>query len=406
MKHFEKLRKSLIIKTIALPIAVAAVVFAPADMMIVSEPAQAIAATGETTSMTESAAPDTQIPASAAGPSVVFADELTPAQRAQQEALKEEERVRLEQEAEAARTANAVSNAQKKAEAEEAAAVYAAWGTYGNYRSPDVIMAQGEADMFSDCVSGVLGNMTVDLVIFAGQSNMSGAGGSASSAPAVANGQGYEFKAISNPNGLYPIKEPFGCTEAGYIGENSSLKRGSLVSSFASNYYARTGVPIVAISASRGNTASSWWAQPQVISDLTSRYNKALNYLNTNHYSVRKKYLVFLQGESDSLGTTTPEQYKANINAAFSGLFNAGLDQVFIITPGRTASGVVDYTPIINAQKDMCAKSSKYTLASELLQNLPVSYMTDELHYNQKALDMVGADAAAKAAAYTVGQGT
>lgn len=345
-------------------------------------------------------------------------EELSPEKIAQQKAIEDAQRKRMEAEAEVARTAAALEEAQRKAQAQEAADTYAKWGTYGDYASPEMILAQGASTVqtnaqtntvFGDSTAMPIGTavepptgiMTVDLVIFAGQSNMSGAGGDATKAPAVANGQGYEFKAISNPNGLYPIKEPFGSTEAGYIGENASLKKGTLVSSFVSNYYARTGVPVVAITASRGNTNSNWWAQPQVISDLTSRFTKAKNYLNTNHYSVRKAYLVFLQGESDVLSGIKPAQYKANINAAFSGLFNAGLNQVFIITPGHNAGNTLDFSSIINTQKEMCASDSRYSLGSDMLVNLPASYMTDELHYNQKALNMVGADAAARAAAYT-----
>lgn len=341
-------------------------------------------------------------------------EELSPEQLAQRQAVLDAERKQLEYEAEAARTAKALEQAQLNAKAKEASDTYAAWGTYGNYAAPEVILSQGTVN--SPAVAGAAnatapigvapvaapsGIMTVDLVIFAGQSNMSGVGGNANNAPAVANGQGYEFKAVSNPNGLYPIKEPFGNTEAGYIGENSSLKKGSLVSSFVNSYYAQTGVPVVAISASRGDTASSWWAQPQVSSDLTSRFTKALNYLNTNHYSVRRKYVVFLQGESDVINGVKQDQYKKNINAAFSGLFNSGLDQVFIITPGNTSDGIVDYAPVIKAQEELCASSSRFSLGSELLRTLPASYMSDVLHYNQKALNMVGADAAARVAAYT-----
>lgn len=346
--------------------------------------------------------------------SVVNDEDMTPERIAQRKAVEEAERKRLEYEAEAARTAQALEQAQLNAQAKEASDTYATWGTYGNYDSPEVILSKNSATISQSAgaqdavapvgvapVAPLQGVMTVDVVIFAGQSNMSGAGGNAKNAPAVAAGQGYEFKAVSSPNGLYPIKEPFGNTEGGYVGENSSLKRGSLVSSFVNAYYAQTGVPVVAISAARGNTASSWWAQPQVIADLNSRFTKALNYLNTNHYSVRRKYVVFLQGESDVINGVKQDQYKRNINSAFSGLFNAGLDQVFIITPGCTSNGIIDYSPVVKAQEELCASNSRFSLGSELLRTLPASYMSDELHYNQKALNMVGADAAARVAAYS-----
>ena len=53
---------------------------------------------------------------------------------------------------------------------------------------------------------------TVDLVMFMGQSNMAGRG-TASEAPVVPKGYGYEFRAISDPTKLYDIVEPFGVNE-------------------------------------------------------------------------------------------------------------------------------------------------------------------------------------------------
>ena len=50
----------------------------------------------------------------------------------------------------------------------------------------------------------------VDLVIFAGQSNMSGRGGNAGQAPKVPAGTGYEFRIGTCPAGMYPMSEPFG----------------------------------------------------------------------------------------------------------------------------------------------------------------------------------------------------
>ena len=47
----------------------------------------------------------------------------------------------------------------------------------------------------------------VDLVMFMGQSNMAGRGVAAQSV-VVAQGHGYEFRAISDPTKLYPVVEP------------------------------------------------------------------------------------------------------------------------------------------------------------------------------------------------------
>lgn len=249
--------------------------------------------------------------------------------------------------------------------------------------------------------SAALSIGTVDLIVFAGQSNMSGAGGNAAAAPAVPNGQGYEFRAISDPTGLHPITEPFGVTEAGYAGETAATKKGSLVSSFVGTYYAKTGTPVVAVSASRGGTDMDFWTSPNVIADINSRYTKAKNFLEVNHYNVRKKYVVWLQGESDGVEGRSAQEYKNCMETTFAPLFANGLDQVFVITPGRALGNIMTYDTIINAQKNLCAVNYKYTLASDMLRNLPDAYFADQVHYNQTALNMVGADAAARVAAYT-----
>lgn len=52
----------------------------------------------------------------------------------------------------------------------------------------------------------------VDLVLFMWQSNMAGRG-SAVRATVCTNGHAYEFRAVSDPTRLYPVKEPFGSSE-------------------------------------------------------------------------------------------------------------------------------------------------------------------------------------------------
>ena len=335
---------------------------------------------------------------------------------AQQAAIAAEQYAREQQAAAQAQSDMALALAQQKALSDEAASSYAQWGEvpeslkpYLNGGNGNVIMpgTTGLAPTVGSTIINttpkavVPGGKVVDLIIFAGQSNMSGAGGNAALAPAVANGCGYEFRAVSDPSGLYPITEPFGIRENGYIGENAACKLGSLVSSFVNTYYQSTGVPVVAVSASRGATDTNYWCSPSVRSDLLGRFTKAKSYLAANNITVRKKYLVWLQGESDAVSGTTPLQYRNNMNTAFASLFLGGLDQVFVITPGGMKNGLYPYDSIINAQRELCASSSRFTLASSMLRTLPTTYMSDEVHYNQQALNMVGADAARRAAAFS-----
>lgn len=238
------------------------------------------------------------------------------------------------------------------------------------------------------------GVMTVDLVIFAGQSNMSGTGGNAALSPAVPNGLGYEFRPYSDPSGLHQITEPFGVAGCGYLSEPASQKKGSLVSSFVNAYYTRTGVPVVAVSASRGATDSAYWASAPVKAELLDKYVRTKAYLSSNHITLRRSFVVFLQGESDAIEGTTLAQYQTNITAAFESLFANGLERVYVITPGHAKGNLFSYDAINRAQIDLCAKNPCFTLASTALSGMPDAYMSDEVHFGQTALNEIGAAAA------------
>ena len=73
---------------------------------------------------------------------------------------------------------------------------------------------------------------TVDLLFFMGQSNMAGRG-EAALAPVVAPGMGYEYRAVTDPDTLHPLEEPFGVNENDPAGVyEPGMKTGAMVSSF------------------------------------------------------------------------------------------------------------------------------------------------------------------------------
>lgn len=247
------------------------------------------------------------------------------------------------------------------------------------------------------------GKIIVDLVFFAGQSNMSGAGGNADYAPKVEEGHGYEFRTISDPTRLYPIVEPFG------LNENAPLsimdfpggRKGSIVSAFANKYYEETGVPIVAVSASAGGTNTSFWLSAPVVADLEERRKRAQVWLESNDYYIRKQYVVWLQGESDAIVGVTSEQYNQNMDNIIRPLFIGGVQKVFFITPGRTIGRNQYFNDVIAAQLSMSKNSGYYGLATTILSAVSTEYMVDEWHYNQTVLNLVGEEAAKSVAYYT-----
>lgn len=248
------------------------------------------------------------------------------------------------------------------------------------------------------------GKIVIDLVFFMGQSNMSGAGGNAELAPKVEEGHGYEFRAISDPTRLYTIEEPFGKNESfiGGICDLPGAKKGSLVASFANEYYELTGVPIVGVSASQGASTTEIWQSPGFQADMKERYDRAVVWLEASGYYIRNRYAIWFQGESDAANHVRPEIYNTNMDNIIRPMFISGLNKVFIVTPGRTLSIKNYFSDIIEEQLDMCKTSGYYALGTNLLSAVSAEYMVDEWHYNQQVLNLIGIETARSVACYTL----
>lgn len=89
-----------------------------------------------------------------------------------------------------------------------------------------------------------------DLILFAGQSNMAGRGIVTDKwpqkAPVLVKGAGYEYRAITAPDRLCPIEEPFGADENNPDGIfEPGMKTGSMVTAFVNEYYKLTHVQVL-----------------------------------------------------------------------------------------------------------------------------------------------------------------
>ena len=244
----------------------------------------------------------------------------------------------------------------------------------------------------------------LDLIMFMGQYNMSGEGGDASLAPKVKETAGMEFRAVSDPTRLYPIEEPFGIGENDPSGLNEfpGVKKGSLVSSFVNEYYSLTGRKVIAVSASMSNADMEIWTSQGVMTDVKHRLDAAISFLKDNDCKIGHIYVLWLHGESDGLKGSTADSYRKSIDKFMSPLFKSGLEEVFIITPGRTIDYTDVYDTVIKAQTDLCRESKYYTVATTVLSGVSAEYMVDQYHYNQHVLNYVGAEAAKSVAYYTI----
>ncbi len=231
---------------------------------------------------------------------------------------------------------------------------------------------------------------TVDLVIFAGQSNMSGRGGNAKQAPGVPVDTGYEFRIGTCPTGMYPMSEPFGVYSNGYLCDPPMLRGGSLASAFMSSYYKGCGVPVLAFSAARGGSSIGYWQTAPVQAELLEKYNTINAWCTANHIFIRRKYVVWLQGETDGVANIDKENYKNGLVNTFSSLFAKGLEQVFIIPIGQYVGLPGTYDKVRSADMELCAADPRFTLGSDALGQLPPTYIPDGCHYNQAALNMAG----------------
>lgn len=249
-------------------------------------------------------------------------------------------------------------------------------------------------------------NPVYDLFLFAGQSNMAGRGITGKQwpqpAPALLPGAGMEYRAISDPDRLHPIGEPFGAAEnePGGIDE-PGRKTGSLVTAFVNAYYTGTGVPVLGVSASRGGSGMEEWQEKQdLLSDALRRWDRAGQYAAAHGLEIRHRFVVWCQGETDGDRETSPERYKAYFRTMLARMQEHGIETCFLIAIGQY-NGVkgYDYTAIHQAQRELAQECPGVVLVSDdFWQMRARGLMKDSYHYYQQAYNEVGT-AAGKAAA-------
>jgi len=262
---------------------------------------------------------------------------------------------------------------------------------------------QAVADKLDEIVKPAVEEKTVDLVIFMGQSNMAGYGGTASLAPTVPEGHGYWFKSISDPTKLYNITEPFGAGETNMdSGLGNCQRNGSMVSAFANAYYEDTGVPIVAVFAAQGNTAISWWKPGDApLNDAINRYKTAKNWLVNNGYTVRNSFMVWCQGESDGWNSTAKSSYKTQFLDIFSAMQNEGIDACFMVRIGEQKSSSTQFDQIILAQNELCKQNAGVVMVCTATAGfVSEGLMSDNVHYSQVGYNKAGTLAGQNAAYY------
>lgn len=256
--------------------------------------------------------------------------------------------------------------------------------------------------------------VTADLALFAGQSNMSGRG-DASEVVVCDIGAGFEYKSVSKPDTLVPVREPFGLGEdrKGALddirADGTNKRSGSMVSAVVGEYYSRTKRKLVAVSASKGGTNTEEWKET-LIGDAVRRLCDAKKFLIGNNIKIGRIFVVWCQGESDGDAQRTAEDYIANTEELFQEFKRCGAEKIFVVQTGHynyvkypeNTERDDFYAVIRAAQEKLCKENDDYILVGSF--EPYIAEMKDQYHYRQSAYNAVGKTVGENIAKYYGGE--
>ncbi|MBO5279289.1 MAG: hypothetical protein J6B06_07350 [Lachnospiraceae bacterium] len=240
-----------------------------------------------------------------------------------------------------------------------------------------------------------------DLFLFMGQSNMAGRGAACErwqeGAPRLTEGAGYEYRAISSPDCLYPAEEPFGRAENRENGINDGeRKSGSMVTAFMNAYYKETGVPVVGISASKGGSSILQW-QPAgaFLEDVKNRLSSCRQFLERDGWTVRHTYMLWCQGETDGDHGMSGDEYQKYFLDMWQEMKQEGVKTCFLVLIGNyNGTEEIDYREIQQAQRELTQNNTEIILVDESFPSMKArGLMKDFFHYYQAAYNEVGTNA-------------
>lgn len=238
-------------------------------------------------------------------------------------------------------------------------------------------------------------DQVVELIIFAGQSNMAGRG-TAALAPKITKAQAWEFRAVSDPTKLYPLTEQFGYLENNPAGIwEPGMKTGSMVTSFVETYLNDSEKNVVALSASKGGSSILEW-QPGTpyYRDLLERIHKAKNWLTQAGCQIERVTFFWLQGETDGDLKRTTEEYQGLATTFFKRLLEKDVDEIFVLEIGNQRDEPDLYLPIRQVQKNLGTLERVTFIPTSLAHMRESGHMIDLFHYDQYAYNLLGKEVA------------
>ncbi len=243
----------------------------------------------------------------------------------------------------------------------------------------------------------------VDVIVFCGQSNMTGVGNKAD-APKLTQGAGYAFNYITDRKNLSPIKEPFGKGQDDDYFLNSDYCRGSMVTAFANAYYKQTNTPIIAVPASCVGTGSVSWVDFRY-NGVIRRVNAAVKLAKKKDLTVRHVYMVWMQGENDAFADMSASMHKKNLtNMVKKVMRKTPVEKCMVISIANYTKDpeiAKNFKRIQKAQKSLCNTNDNFLLISTKATTLSEgSFREDGIHILQGGLNKIGTEAGRKAGRY------
>lgn len=273
----------------------------------------------------------------------------------------------------------------------------------GTYKTIDV----------SNRDSEVWDGKTIDLVLFQGQSNMAGMA-TIPEEPDLVCEYGWQFHHANYKNGvtdsiLIPIADGFGSGDCYYDTDysadvNGGVHNAGLQLSFACRYFELNKVPIVGVSCSYPGMNSNKFiptstdVNPNWNVQTNTKMKDAIAYLEAQGYTIRRKYAMYLQGESDGDESFTANKHKSNLRAIFdSFVSNWGCEKVILVRIGNSndSSNYDKYRTILQAQNELVYENDDILMGSLKASTFrDRGLMSDAWHYTLKGYRELGNDIA------------
>lgn len=240
--------------------------------------------------------------------------------------------------------------------------------------------------------------MEADILLFMGQSNMAGRGDH-KQAPEVLPGAAFEYRAVTAPDRLTPLAEPFGVNEnrEGGVWEPGK-KTGSMAAAFVNACFRKTGRPVIAVSCSKGGSSILEW-QPDTpyFKDAAERFLACLSFVESQKIAVHSIGMVWCQGCSDADSGMAKEEYKEKTLTLFQAFQALGVERIFLIQIGNHRELPDLYVHVQEAQEELAESVETIFMVSRSFCTFrDRGLMKDSYHYKQEAYNLVGEEAGAQ----------